>query len=683
MKIQEISIKNFRLLKDTTLTLNEKSTVIVGRNNTGKTSLTELLRRIFGEKTLNFRLEDFSLSTHSSFWEAFRIRSEGGSEQDVRAALPTIEVNIKIKYDKASTTLGALSEFIIDLDPDNDVAIISLSYRLSNGKIDSLFEDLTFSDEAKATFYKALKERVPSLFSIYLYAIDPTDTTNIKELEWSKIQVFMKSGFINAQRGLDDETYKDKDVLGKILEVLFKAANSEDADANEKEVAKQLDEAVSGLQANIESGFSENLQKFLPALSLFGYPGLNDPGLSTETTIDTAGLLKDHTKIRYRGTGDITLPESFNGLGTRNLIYILFKLFEFYKEFKLSKGEPGIHLIFIEEPEAHLHPQMQEVFIRQLNTISKIFAEIDNNEEEWPVQFVLSTHSSHIANQADFDAIRYFLTGNISTSDSNNHTRIKDLSKGLEGEAKDVKEFLHKYMTLTRCDLLFADKAILVEGSTERIIMPVMIDKNDDGKEVHEKLSSQYITVMEVSGAYAHVFFSLLDFLEIKSLIVTDIDSTIQEKNKTKTSYKKCKVSQGTHTSNATIKEWFDVKGSTSLTASTLFTKTASDKTKNKKYLTYQIPENGMKICGRSFEAAFMLANSTLFPLKGKTDDEKEQEVWDNTIEINKTGFALDFSIGDTSWNVPHYIKEGLDWLANASNENIEEIKERASQTQQ
>lgn len=663
MTIQEIKIKNFRLLRDVSLTLNKDATVIVGRNNSGKTSLTELTRRLLGDSSPSFRLEDFSLCAHKDFWNAFKIKHEGGTDDAVRAALPTIEVRIRVKYDKDAPSLGSLSDFIIDLDPNSEIAIISISYRLGDGKIDALFDELTYTPADKSKCYKALKERVPALFGTYLCAIDPTDETNIKRLDWARLQSFLKSGFINAQRGLDDETYKDKDVLGKILEVLFNKASADDATEAEKEITTQLESVVTGMQTNIESGFNENLKKFLPALSMFGYPGLNDPGLRTETTIDVPRLLKDHTRIRYHGSGDVSLPESFNGLGARNLIFILFKLFQFFKEFQLSKGEPGVHLIFIEEPEAHLHPQMQEVFIRQLSAIKKIFEETYNEGKVWSVQFVISTHSSHIANEASFDAIRYFITSEISSTDPHKHTRIKDLSTGLAGTPDAVREFLHKYMTLTRCDLLFADKAILVEGATERIILPVMIKKNDAGRESQYCLASQYITIMEVGGAYAHNFFDLLDFLEIRTVIITDIDTTIKTVAAT-TTYPKCKVSQGTHTSNATINSWFSTNATTGAASSMLIAKTATDKTKSSKYITYQLPETNADPCGRSFEAAFMFANPTLFPLAGTTLTDKEEEVWNNTKDVAKTEFALKYSIDVPDWNVPLYIKEGLNWLA-------------------
>jgi predicted ATP-dependent endonuclease of OLD family len=355
----------------------------------------------------------------------------------------------------------------------------------------------------------------------------------------------------------------------------------------------------------------------------------------------------------------VNLPESYNGLGPRNLIFILLKLLEFFRNFTATEPAAGSCLVFIEEPEAHLHPQMQNVFIRKLSEIAKLFGDTYNDGRAWPVQFVVTTHSSHIANEAPFDSMRYFLSRPGGERPGIFAAVVRDLCAGLGEEDPENREFLHKYMTLTRCDLLFADRSILVEGSTERLLLPKMIEKIDEGEPIEKKLGSQYVSIMEVGGAYAHIFFNLLDFLQLRTLIITDIDTIDADDSR-----RKCKVSEGTHSSNACINRWYAPEDAEKPTKDQLMAKSPGEKLSNVRRLAFQIPHSDGDACGRSFEDAFMLANPALFDISGHTPEEREEQAWEAAKAVDKTDFALKYAIEKTDWKTPRYIEEGLRWLS-------------------
>ena len=374
-----------------------------------------------------------------------------------------------------------------------------------------LFDDqpaCPLTEETRSTFFQVLRERIPELFVTNIWAEDPNDGDNRKRMTVSSLKSLLNTGFVNAQRGLDDNTTRDTDVLAKILEDLFTAAKSPTAAEDDQAVAKALEDAVQEMQETIESDFQVQLRKLMPTLHAFGYPGLDGSEMETETTLEVERLLSNHTKVRYAGHHGITLPETYTGLGIRNLVFILLRIVSFYRTFRAETSAPGVHLVFIEEPEAHLHPQMQEVFIRQVSKLAERLSTQEDAPLPWPVQFVVSTHSSHVANAAGFETVRYFLP--VTESSGVRQTKIKDLRDGLRRTSPEHKRFLHQYLTLTRCDLFFADKAVLIEGTTERLLLPVIIKKLEEDDPDAPGLSSQYLTIMEVGGAYAHIFFNLL-----------------------------------------------------------------------------------------------------------------------------------------------------------------------------
>ncbi|MDN5476771.1 MAG: ATP-dependent endonuclease, partial [Chryseobacterium sp.] len=670
-------IKNFRLLKDVKISLEEYNTVIVGRNNSGKTSLTEVFRRVFSHKT-GFSIHDFSIQCLDKFKNALNAKLSGKDDEEIRATIPTIEIKITIEYPTDAPDLGALSDFVIDLNTASNVAVIVIQYTLKDGKIDYLFEGITDESESNVkAFMKSLKEKINTLFEVRIFAQDPNDLNNILRMDHIKLRSVIGVGFINAQRGLDDETQSEKDVLGKVLSQLFNASKSETAPLDMKEKSDALKAIVGDIQTTVDTDFNEQLNELLPALALFGYPSIVDSKLTTETTINVENILSSHTKIRYEHAEHVFLPETYNGLGTRNLIYMLFQLYEFFREYQSRPATNSLDIIFIEEPEAHLHPQMQQVFIAKLYEIVKQFSETYNRGTIWPVQFVVTTHSTHIANEAPFEAIRYFLT---STSPCR-QTTVKDLRQEFSdpGLIAD-KEFLHKYLTLTKCDLYFADKAVLIEGTAERLLMPLLIKKSDELN--NTTLGLQYLSVIEVGGAYAHHFYKFLDFLNLRCLVITDLDSVLQTQGETRIIYPASLVSLGSHTSNAGIKNWFAAGTTGHYSLTDCIGKTEQEKIIGSRRIAYQISEDGLLGTGRSLEEALFLANRVKFGIQEGTVQEIEQAAKDEApSDKQKANFALYHAIDNTEWTPPKYILEGLQWLAQNSSLILAAVPETEEST--
>ena len=165
MHIHKVTVRNFRLLADAELALETPTTLIVGRNNSGKTSLSEAIRRFLVDQNPRFQIEDFSNTSYDRFCDALaRPRMPGEPDDEIRTLIPSIELRLLFRYDPNQPDLGALSDFIIDLDPDCNEALVVARYELRDGAIEKLFAGQpagALTDEDRIAFFQELRERVP------------------------------------------------------------------------------------------------------------------------------------------------------------------------------------------------------------------------------------------------------------------------------------------------------------------------------------------------------------------------------------------------------------------------------------------------------------------------------------------------------------------------------------------
>lgn len=650
MHLSEIRIKNYRLLTDAVLNVDEKTTLIVGRNNSAKTSLFKCVDTVLNNKTFSFN--DYSITKREKLYSLINYFMKNLiSYEELRERMETISVEFVVDYsiNGENDNLNALSPFIIDVDEEVSIAriYIEYSFKISEEKLKSIL-DGAYCDKENVSIDDVGKEianNFTKLFQLTIYAINPSDEKDRQVKSINELQVLFPHLLIPAERTLgEDEEMKNS------LSMLISNYFDKDREIDDLELSNKMIELRNRIKETNKQFQEESdkvLSRFIEKTICFGYPNGEEMKLGVTTRLDFNEQIISNTQLNYidENSKEI-LPSTYNGLGYKNLIKIEFLLALFTKIIKESNNS-CIPLVFIEEPESHMHPQLQ-------NTFSIYLDDFIENISNANVQTILTSHSAHVANSMDFSLIRY-------AKKTRDGVIFKNLNKFVSENEKVNIDFIRKYLTLTKCDLFFADKAILVEGASERILIPDMIDKcdkNGDFDSQTYKLPNQYYTLIEVGGAYAHLFIPFLKFLGIKCLILTDIDSVIEcDSGK----YKSTFVSKGTTTSNATIKWWYKniispSKNDCLVSLQDIIAVSQDHKTFDNCHIEFQTIENS--ICSRSLEEAIMNVNRNIYKISdtyGEEDIEYKGK--------SKTDFALKLIYEFKDYNIPLYIKNGLKWL--------------------
>jgi predicted ATP-dependent endonuclease of OLD family len=749
MKVKKIKVTNFRLLKDFEIDLEDNLSLVIGKNNSGKTSLLSVLEKFIGSRSSanNFTYDDFGVD----FQNALKEKIEADYILTDDDLINPIGISMKLFIEHGEDDdLSNLSDVMMDLDPDNKVVVLGFEYAVSqdtytdlkekynkykNNRIEIDKNSLSKDELAKNYFNDFIKNDHKNYFNISRKSI-AYDVKAKKEkddefidLDKNKISLNKIINFksISARRAVSnvDTDSTLSSLSSKYYEKIEEDDSQKSAIEEFKSKINETDRQLDTIYDNLFDGIVNKVKKF-------GGIKTGDSLIKIVSSLKGKELLKGNTTVMYNHNDSCLLPENYNGLGYLNLISMIFEievnLSEFRKDGKENEKPADINLFFIEEPEAHTHPQMQYVFIKNIKDILEEGSNGSNNKNSFDMQTIVSTHSSHITTESDFNDIKYFYKSSECEVIAKN---LKDLEIEYTGKDTDKGnqqfKFLKQYLTLNRSELFFADKAIFIEGDTERILLPAMMKKIDQIEGDIDKyipMLSQNISIVEV-GAYSHIFDKFIEFIGIKSLIITDIDSaklvpSIDDKGNIRKNkqgedmynIEKCRVNGegGIITTNASLKFFYSKYLQKSckeeninnlqyfidlpFDKKALIKNPATDEWEQEKegnvLVIYQVSDknkNEILYHASSFEDAFFHLNRQ-FILDNKDNFKSLQhidyfgdttkdsyELAKNCID-KKPSFAMEILLNSNStedekgivkqfanWEIPQYIKEGLLWL--------------------
>lgn len=740
MFLRKLVIRNFRRLRDVEIDLASDISIFVGANNSGKTSVGHALQLFTGRG--RFDIHDFS----AELWADIIGFGDGVEGAD----LPVMEVDIWFEIGAAD--VHRVIELLPSLAWEGSLVGMRVAYaprdaaatRERYGEARQWALKAVPLNEAGERDYDPpprnlrdfLSDRLKDEYELRHYVLDsarigqanyrPMELTGRDRSGRDMLAGLLQIDFLHAQRHLSDGPGGARaEELSRVLS-RFYARNLEQK-TEDLETLRALSVSEVSLNDHLKRVFEDTLQ----SLSKLGYPGLTNPRLIIRSALDPAQIMssREGARVHYAlgpepedgdETEPPTLPDRYNGLGFKNLIFMVVELLDLHQQWlAIEDNRPPVHLIFIEEPEAHLHAQLQQVFIRKVMSILKLKGD---DRTHYASQVVVTTHSTHILYERGFRPIRYFRRSRVETVSTSD---VVNLSVFYDETDPAERSFLERYLKLTHCDLFFADAAVLVEGNVERILLPQMIAK------AAPRLQSTYLTLLEIGGAFGHKFKALIEFLGLTTLIITDLDSVIGPAVKGEEvaggdaaandavgnlsnaengravadneddSYdaevneavdkpgKSCVAGHPSAvTSNQTLRQWLPQ----CVTVAALWGATDEQKTQprldNRDALVrvaYQCPrevswgDETEALAGRTLEEAFALENLAWcqelarrpLQLRIPKNDQKDLATLVaaihkrvNSSNFNKTDFSLALlAENPDAWVVPAYIARGLEWL--------------------
>lgn len=722
MNIRLVDILNFRKLKKARIDISKNQTLFVGPNNSGKTSAMDALI-LFFKANSKFTTRDFTLSNWKDInkigenWiKTFEKEKTDLTLEKWETYLPSIDVWLDVKSDE----LQYVHHLIPTLDWTN--GLLGVRLRFEPNDMTELYEEFitnfkksqkvinSINDSNKKSDFNLwpknmwdfLDKKLNSLFTVKSYILNPKLFKKVQKLPLNSapldINAFssiIKIDIINAQRGFsgtnpeENESSNIKQLSNQLRRYYDKHLNPfENPTINDVGALKAISEAKEIFDTSLKSSFKKTLEE----LEGLNYPGFGNPKITLSGKLNTVESLRHDSSVQFSLDDkhtDLSLPEKYNGLGYQNLISIVFKLIRFrdewmnvgkkYDETKdksfYEDFEP-LHLVLIEEPEAHLHAQIQQVFINEAYNVLRNHKNLKSSNK-FVTQLIISTHSNHIAHEVDFASIRYFKRINSSQVGEINTSEVINLSETF-GIDDETTRFTTRYLKTTHCDLFFADAVILVEGPVERMLIPYFIKK-------YSNIDKCYVSILEIGGSHAHRLKPLIEKLEIITLIITDIDSICKEEDgRGKVQPAK---SKGYRTSNDTLKDWLPKISELDKLLELCECKKEHEILPIR--VAYQIPiefnigcKDFFEVYPYTFEDTLVMENQEIFKKlstskglmykmhkaaldKDKNESAKKMYKAITANSVKKAEFALELLFLEEPNKLipPKYIKKGLKWL--------------------
>ncbi|MEZ8190168.1 AAA family ATPase [Vibrio sp. 1F279] len=545
MHLESLTIKNYRKFRSTDNTVcfvkpevidmstEEKqtesviapsTTLIIGKNNAGKTTVVNALKMLCHNEQAS--ASDFNLSYLNELFNQYKQAFEADKATNFeRLETPNLEFTLRVKVDFNDEDLMTHLAPFMPISEEGNGEPISVRIMV---KV-ALTEESAFKEEASKIFKTTDSEgkelgnnqRFEKFYALLSKENSVIQTegnlyqTTFIDLLGDATEKFSLKKLINIKEIKANRHLKEgvlSNVFNKI--VAFQFTNDASSRSDLEASIESINEQISGNVGSKSTDISQVLGKVESTNKV-------DLNLSGNVTYDA--IMKGLIKYNFMD-GDDYIPEDQFGLGYINLLNIIGEIIHFVDSYEDKSHFSRINLLFIEEPEAFMHPQMQEFFIKRIDNAVKKALEIANASSKdakiLQCQIAITTHSSHIVNSKihssnTFNNINYLTSINKCTKAINLTDEAVVSSE--DSDANKKLNFIKKHIKYKVSELFFSDAIIFVEGITEETLLNYYLEN-------HPTLSKYYISVFNINGAHGKLYLPLAKKLSVPSLIVTDLD---------------------------------------------------------------------------------------------------------------------------------------------------------------